>query len=180
MSLHSSSSSSNSSQTQLVTAADTQPHPPGKSKESPILRSLSKKSQKSLVMARQESIVESTELSTLVSADDICVVDRASHFVTVRKPPAKQSASPCKEDDIELQKEVYLGRSESEMDEGPPDLSEHQPLQPAKQHQECINDKDKQPQDMETSQEYSKPSVSVSRKNQMMEETSKSKCFINL
>ena len=115
-----------------------------------------------------------------MSADDICMVDRASHYVTVQK--VKQSASPCKEDDIKLQKEVCLGRSESEkslMDEGSPDSSEHQPLQPAKQHQECMNDMDKQPQDMETSQEFSKQSTSVSRKNQMTEDTSKSKCNKN-
>ena len=170
MSLHSSSCSSNSSQTQLVTATDVQPHPPAKSKESPILRSLSKKSQKSLVVTRQESIVESVELNTQVSADDICMVDRVSHYVTVQKPPTKQSVSPCKEDVVEQQKGVSLERSESErslMDEGSPDSNEHQPLQPAKEHQNDM------PQDMETSQEYNKPASSF-RKHQMAEETTKS------
>ena len=180
MSLHSSSSSSNSSQTQLVAATDTQPHPPAKSKESPILRSLSKKSQKSLVVSRQEGIVESIELTSLVSADDVCMIDHKSHYVTVQKQQTNRSASPCKDGDVELQKGVSLGRSESErslMDEGSPDSSDHQPLQPTNKHQE--SDMDKQPEDMETSQEYSKPSTVSSKKHPMGEDASKSKTSLS-
>ena len=197
MSLNSSSSSSNSSQTQLVTATD-QPHPPVRSsiKDSPILRSLSRRSQK--LQSRQESISDNFEPTSIVSIEDTCVVDRISHCITLHKPLTKMSNQPKEDKEepmdyhIQQQSKEMLGRSDSErslMDEGAPVCScDHQPLHPDGKS-ECPRQPDKL-QEMETSQDYDKSANAVTAaaaatatatatatvKKRILEETNKSMC----
>ena len=183
MSLNSSSSSSNSSQTQLVTAAE-QPHPPVLSstscgiKDSPILRSLSRKNQK-LQSSRQESVPDTFEPTSVVSVDDICVVERISHCITLHKPLAKISNQPkeeCMDCHIQQQPKEF-GRSDSErslIQEGAPVCScDHQPLHPDRESEGA-----RQPdevQDMETTQGYDKSTATAATvKKRILEETNKS------
>ena len=189
MSLNSSSSSSNSSQTQLVTAAD-QPHPPVRSstsssiKDSPILRSLSRRSQK--LQSRQESVPDNFEPTSIISIEDTCVVNRVSHCITLHKPLTKISHQPKEESmdyHVEQQSKEMLGRSDSErslMDEGTPVCScDHQPLHPDGEP-EGARQSDK-PQDMETSQDYDKSAANAATvaaaatvKKRILEEANKS------
>lgn len=186
MSLNSSSSSSNSSQTQLVATAD-QPHPPVRSstsssiKDSPILRSLSRKSQK-LQSSRQETVPDTFEPTSVVSVEDICVVERVSHCITLHKPLAKISDQPKEENvdyNMHQQPKEMLGRSDSErslMDEGAPVCSsDHQPLHPDREPEGS-----RQPavkvEDTETTQDYHKSAAGATAavKKRILEEANKS------
>ena len=186
MSLNSSSSSSNSSQTQLVAAAD-QPHPPIRNstsslKDSPILRSLSRKSQK-FQASRQENIPDSFEPTSVISVEDTCVVDRVSHSITVHKPLNDPPKEESMDYNIQQQPKELLGRSDSErslMDEGAPVCScDQQPLHSDREAENVGQaDKLQDSEDMDTNQDYDKSAADATAtvKKRILEEANKSVC----
>ena len=186
MSLNSSSSSSNSSQTQLVAAAD-QPHPPVRNstsslKDSPILRSLSRKSQKLQASRQENNIPDNFEPTSVISIEDTCVVDRVSHGITIHKPLNDHPKEESMDYNIQQQPKESLGRSDSErslMDEEVPVCSCDQ--QPLHSDREPVCDgqegKLQDNEDMETNQDYDK-SATATVKKRILEEANKSVCLV--
>lgn len=160
-----------------------QPHPPpvrsstSSIKDSPILRSFSRKPK--LQQPRQDITPDSFEPSSVISLEDICVVDRISHYITVHK--SKITNQPKEEGmDYQQQPKEMLVWSDSErslMDEGTQVCScDDQPLHTDREL-ECARQPDKL-EDMETSQNYDKPvaTPAATIKKQILEEANKSVC----
>ena len=120
----------------------------------------------------------------MVSVDDICVVERISHCITLHKPLARISDQPKEGMDYPMQQQQQppkdIGRSDSErslIEEGAPVCSsdDHQPLHPDKEP-EAARQPDKV-QDMETAHDYDKAAATAATvKKQILEEANKSVC----